>query len=54
MPLFVVGYDLKEPRDYGPIEEALEALDSCHTRSPYGMWSGEALPATSSTTSSPR
>lgn len=36
MPYFVVGYDLKtergESRDYGPIEEALEALDSCHTQ----------------------
>ncbi|WP_297842533.1 hypothetical protein [Pseudomonas sp.] len=36
MALFVVGYDLKtekgQKRDYGPIEEALEALDSCHTQ----------------------
>jgi hypothetical protein len=36
MPLFVVGYDLKaekgEKRDYGPIEEALGELDSCHTQ----------------------
>jgi hypothetical protein len=34
--LFVVGYDLKtkkdEKRDYKPIEDALEELDSCHTQ----------------------
>ena len=36
MPFFLVGYDLKtnqgEKRDYNPIEEALEDLDSCHTQ----------------------